>query len=1196
MSTTLEYFWHLSAAGKKERLDASAQLVSALETFQSQFEPSSSKTGADELERQNAPDVAYAIKRLVRGLASPRESARLGFSVALTEARHIPALILSARVLTGFAFQLLARLDTVTANQMITLILEASETSNAMKGHEERDMLFARLFGLTALAQSGLLVRASDAATEDDFARVIDALDNLGQRKSWLAESAAWAVSRALDTLAKSDVAWRDSAAKRAVKKSFADETGAKEWTQENVALALHAQKGFPDLKWKKLLSPTFKDANILSTGHLATLAKIFKDGSVDQDSEAKQNSAGAGGWKPQIHFVWDVILDTFYPPPSSSSSSDAALASIQDFFRIVVDETYFANSASSERKYHGFLIFQKFASRIPPSELPLLLTKNFMRTWINHLSHPDRYLHKIAKQVALDVQKLVSKDPRSGFALVLELLGRNGNRQFDQITRTKTVESILASMSASGIREYVDYLLGQINESEASGESDATAKRTWILDQLSALIRNGAVPKDDDCVKTVLDFFVLHGFFVVKKKEKAAKGGIAALRHVPEPPFTVELQKECRARLLAAIAELLTFTPSKKEKGAEAARQPGYAHDGELWLTKVWNTISELEKDTKHVAVVRAFSEEETTLRVRVSEVLALLPKVRDKEETGRGVHLLLAGGLLQELTDEDKKSTEDFQDCIDAAKRMLATTKPKSKGKKKQTEDDEEEPEPIDVLVNLLIGYLERGTAYTRAVATRAFEPLCPALQTSSIKLIMSQLERRPVGEVVEGEDDDDVEMEDGDDVEATASDSEEEEDEEEDDDEEASDSDDPGVEDDEDDDDEVPDAELRSRIEEALRLSGIQAAGEDDSDEELMDDDQMMQLDAHLADVFRLRKSEKGGAKQNTNAQREATHFKNRVLDFVDIYIRKQPTSPHLPSIVLPLLDLVTGTGQDEKQLQEKASGILRSRLGKNKELPSLSDAAEAEETFKELHVRARKARSGQALAVISQCAVYIARMLESSSAPAVAEEYGKSLADYAKRKTSPLNTSFFLDFARRLPKVAWRMHGPLLVAMEDPVNFYRGTQLFLVFQALASPIPTDQPEEVLASAWRDFRKVLYRTISRACEADPAPKPAQLKDVLKVGHAAMRQSKRGDTPQEKFEKLWDASQLAQLVEQVADSPRFKSATAVQTLMRQMNSLANPSASPERPKVNGASKRKVDEQEGDAKPHRKKVKKSKD
>jgi DNA polymerase phi len=91
-ATTLELFWNLSSAVKKERIDASVKLVTTLEHFQSQFAAqaiSSDEEDQDDaeatLEALNAQDVSYSIRRLVRGLASPRESSRLGFAVALTE-------------------------------------------------------------------------------------------------------------------------------------------------------------------------------------------------------------------------------------------------------------------------------------------------------------------------------------------------------------------------------------------------------------------------------------------------------------------------------------------------------------------------------------------------------------------------------------------------------------------------------------------------------------------------------------------------------------------------------------------------------------------------------------------------------------------------------------------------------------------------------------------------------------------------------------------------------------------------------------------------------------------------------------------------------------------------------------------------------------------------------------------------------
>lgn len=95
MTTTLSYFWDLSSTNKGKRLDASTKLVSALQHFQSQHVPQTTSDDEDEeeddskdpLDTLNAQDVSYSIRRLVRGLASPRESSRLGFSVALTEVR-----------------------------------------------------------------------------------------------------------------------------------------------------------------------------------------------------------------------------------------------------------------------------------------------------------------------------------------------------------------------------------------------------------------------------------------------------------------------------------------------------------------------------------------------------------------------------------------------------------------------------------------------------------------------------------------------------------------------------------------------------------------------------------------------------------------------------------------------------------------------------------------------------------------------------------------------------------------------------------------------------------------------------------------------------------------------------------------------------------------------------------------------------
>ena len=59
--------------------------------------------------------------------------------------------------------------------------------------------------------------------------------------------------------------------------------------------------------------------------------------------------------------------------------------------------------------------------------------------------------------------------NPRIGFSLILQLTGVNGSRQFDKLTKTKTVESILTSMDNEGIKSYIDYLLKQVDDEPSS-------------------------------------------------------------------------------------------------------------------------------------------------------------------------------------------------------------------------------------------------------------------------------------------------------------------------------------------------------------------------------------------------------------------------------------------------------------------------------------------------------------------------------------------------------------------------------------------------------------------------------------------------------------------------------------------------------------------------------------------------------
>ena len=65
----------------------------------------------------------------------------------------------------------------------------------------------------------------------------------------------------------------------------------------------------------------------------------------------------------------------------------------------------------------------------------------------------------------ASDIISCVQSNPTLGFTLILQLTGVHGSKQFDSLTKTKTVENIISSMNPEDIANYINYLLEQVND-----------------------------------------------------------------------------------------------------------------------------------------------------------------------------------------------------------------------------------------------------------------------------------------------------------------------------------------------------------------------------------------------------------------------------------------------------------------------------------------------------------------------------------------------------------------------------------------------------------------------------------------------------------------------------------------------------------------------------------------------------------
>ena len=238
--------------------------------------------------------------------------------------------------------QLLSRIRTITAPQVLSLIIRSCPHSKSMKGPEERDSLFARLFGFTALIRSGCVLRpASNAETIN---LVIDHLLELGELRGWLRESAWWSLLALVEGLEECQQSVQEEVIQHLVEKVYGDRA----WTQEKIGLTQLLERRQPvsqdkqmhacaddtqNLDWSSLLSPTFKHTPILSSGNLVSLGRVLKESETSAEDEEDVQPSSTGSWKPQLHFVWDNIFDSYFGTVPASHQ-----ASFQDLFRLVVD------------------------------------------------------------------------------------------------------------------------------------------------------------------------------------------------------------------------------------------------------------------------------------------------------------------------------------------------------------------------------------------------------------------------------------------------------------------------------------------------------------------------------------------------------------------------------------------------------------------------------------------------------------------------------------------------------------------------------------------------------------------------------------------------------------------------------------------------------------------------------------------
>ncbi|OBT56093.1 hypothetical protein VE04_04791 [Pseudogymnoascus sp. 24MN13] len=776
----------------------------------------------DAAERLAAADARHLERRLFRGLASGRKGARLGFSIVLTE-------------VLGQMFGEKDKYPGLGFDKVLEILKLKTKPEGDLSGQEEKDHALGLLFGLQCFVRAKILFSGEEKRWEVVF----DSLIYLCGKKPWLREEVGWVVVEALAQMSQSQ-------AETTLQRLFEAGLAA---SPEGVGIWIAARRQFPDMKFPP--KPWGSSGNPLE--HLKSLGKALKESSSPEgEGQAKQT----GNWNPQLHFVWGMIVDQ-YVAGARAGDEDVA-DEFEKFWKVAVDENLFSASASRERKFWGFLLFQKMLTDSSDYKelLVSVFSPNLVRCLINHMSQEDRFLHRAAEKSLRAVQQMAEAHPHTIPTVLPKLIGGNGFYNFDQVTKTKTIDKMLGWASGKDAEAVVDILLKPALKIEGcESDKDAETRRQCFGDYLLSMIRRVNVTDesvDATWVKTT-------GLPTLGKLSYAKK-------HLKCKPELSEASRTMfRGRLTSAFAHLISDPK-------------GFSFPIEL-LQSVKTDAVEMEDEVE---------------------------AAKDK-----------ALATMEKLLKKTKKASKKEKVSLEALALLYALLK-LCYDKLIRGKEDEEGQDVSQVLVEILLSLMSRSSLLLRKVAQHVFTAFATEITAEGLALMTDVLGAagNAKGQQAlfdqnddEEHDHDDEEGSDSDeldsDVEMISANGDAEE----------------AAEDGEDADMAALDKALAAALD-AHRLDE-DAAAESESDSD-MSDSEMLQLDEKLVEIFAARKKVPNKKQEAKNARATVVNLKNRILDLLEIYVRRVPEKVEAYGLILPLLRCMRETGT--KQVGERAHSVL------------------------------------------------------------------------------------------------------------------------------------------------------------------------------------------------------------------------------------------------------------------------------
>ncbi|KAL3690685.1 hypothetical protein R1sor_004336 [Riccia sorocarpa] len=433
----MQIYWNLSSVQANVREAASLALVKELIAAQKDYEArglGKDDRAAEALPQGEgkveeglhdcSPSVQYALRRLVRGVASSRECSRQGFALAL-------AAVLGA-------------VPCIPGAAVIKMVEKNLEITASMKGPEVRDALLGQLFAYGAVVRSSRVLGQAEKPDQQELAKeVTQQLLSLAKKKTFLREPAAYLVAELGERVGAQGFE-RGVCAAPLFSDFMRDESGS----PETLLLAIKLHKKLPPSLRRScpLIPESGNLEDLFDPGNLSRLVPCLQESSFSH---------------PRIHLVWHSLLDILFTsgpeeaPKSvlkkgkkkrSFESVSSLEVRVAAFWVAVVEGALL--TSSHERKHLAMHLAVMFLHRLPSlTYLKYILSPNFLTCLLDSTSSKDNLLFKAAQQCIADICEWAEGTEERRIQLILAFQSFT-NGKFDKLTKTQSVKTLISGLT----------------------------------------------------------------------------------------------------------------------------------------------------------------------------------------------------------------------------------------------------------------------------------------------------------------------------------------------------------------------------------------------------------------------------------------------------------------------------------------------------------------------------------------------------------------------------------------------------------------------------------------------------------------------------------------------------------------------------------------------------------------------------